>query len=288
MPIGIRHMFERRLGLFPLGFTSDGQIFCNTYLGDYPQFIPGVQSDPAANNSPGWMLLSFNKPVTASSSLTNYPPKNAVDEDIRTWWSAKTGDAGEWLKVDLGRMRRVQSLQINFADQGTTNLGRLRNDAYRYFVESSLDGRQWSLCLSRKDNQRDAPQDYFQLPVPLLARFVRLTSVHVPAGGVFSVSGFRIFGDGLGKAPAAVAGVAAARDGADGRVMRVSWSPAAGADFYIVRYGIARDRLFNNYQVYGTDHVDINSLNLGVHYFLTVDAVNESGVTKGTDILNVK
>jgi hypothetical protein len=288
MPIAVRHMFERRLGLFPLGFTADGQIFCNTYLGDYPQFVPGAQKSPAENNSPGWMLLSYAKPATASSSLTGFPPKNAFDEDIRTWWSANSGNPGEWLQVDLGKIRRVQALQINFADQGTTNLGRLRNDAYRYYVESSTDNQHWTICVDRKDNVRDAPHDYVQLDRPLSARYLRLTGVHTPAAGFFSVSGFRVFGEGLDEAPAPVSQVKAARDSADARVLHVSWPSVPGPDFFIVRYGIAPDRLFNNYQVYGTDHVDINSLNAGVSYFLTVDAVNDSGVTKGTEILAIK
>jgi hypothetical protein len=288
MPIAVRHMFERRLGLFPLGFTPDGQIFCNTYLGDYPQFVPGSRKDPAGNNSPGWMLLSYAKPATASSSLTNHPAKDAFDEDIRTWWSAGTNRPGEWLQVDLGKVCRIQALQINFADEGTTNLGRLRNDSYRYYVESSLGGRHWSTCLDRKNNLRDAPHDYFQLPDPISARYLRLTGVHTPAAGLFSVSGFRIFGEGLGQPPGPVTGITATRDAADTRVLHVAWSAAGGAEFYIIRYGTARDRLFNNYQVYGANRFDINSLNTGVTCYLTVDAVNDSGITRGTEIVVVK
>src|SRR5882724_4360237 len=76
MTISMRHMFERRLGLFSAGFTPAGQMFCNTYLGDYPQFVPGSSKNPAENNSPGWMLLSYNKSVTASSALEQFPSKN--------------------------------------------------------------------------------------------------------------------------------------------------------------------------------------------------------------------
>ncbi len=288
LPIGVRHMFERRLGMFPLGFTKDGQIFCNTYLGDYPQFVPGVQRDPAENNSPGWMLLSCAKPATASSALDAFPVKNAFDEDVRTWWSATSGNVGEWLRVDLGKTCRVDALQINFADQGTTNLGRLRNDAYRYYVETSNDGQNWTTCLDRRDNHRDAPHDYAQLDEPVAARYLRLVGVHTPAGGFFSVSDFRVFGQGPGKPPPRVGGVAATPDASDARVVHVSWSSVKEADFYIIRYGIARDRLFNNYQVYGADHFDINSLNIGVSYYVTVDAVNDVSVTRGSRVVAVK
>lgn len=288
MSISVRHMFERRLGLFPLGFTRDGQMFCNTYLGDYPQFVPGVRKDPATGNSPGWMLLSYAKPATASSTLQSFPVKNAFDEDIRTWWSAVTGGTGEWLRVDLGKVCRIEAIQVNFADQGSTNLGRLRGHGYHYYIEASKDGKSWSTIVDRRDEGRDAPQDYTQLDEPVMARELRLVNVRSPAGGLFSVSGFRIFGNGPGEPPGPVEGVKAARDVTDARCLRVSWMPDEAADFYIIRYGVKPDRLFNNYQVYGTNRFDINSLNTGTSYYLTVDAVNDSGVSKGTHVLEVK
>jgi xylan 1,4-beta-xylosidase len=287
MTISIRHMFERRLGFFPAGFTPDGQMFCNTYLGDYPQFVPASIKNPE-DNSPGWMLLSYRKPATASSELKGFPVENAFDENVRHWWSAAMDEPGEWLQVDLGKPCRIDALQINFADQGATTLGRVDNDAYRYHVQISDDAAHWQTCLDRDNNTLDLPHDYTQLEQPVTARYVRLVNVHMPAGALFSVSGFRIFGSGLGKAPAKVKDVKAVRDDSNLRHAHVSWRPVKNADFYIIRYGISRDRLFGNYQVYGTNEFDINSLNLGVSYYLTVDAINDNGITKGTKILAVK
>jgi hypothetical protein len=281
MTISVRHMFERRLGLFPTGFTPDGQLFCNTYLDDYPQYVPGSSKNPAENNSPGWMLLSYHKSATASSTLENFPVKNAFDENIRTWWSANSSNPGEWLQVDLGKPCRIEALQINFADQGVTNLGRMLNDSYRYTVQFSDDGAQWRTAVDRSDNRRDSPHDYIQLDKPLTARYAKLINVHLPGGGFFSISGFRLFGNGLAPAPASASNVQVTRNPSDSRRVHVSWKPAPRADFYIVRYGIARDKLFNNYQVYDATECDINSLNAGANYYFAVDAVNDSGITKG-------
>jgi xylan 1,4-beta-xylosidase len=288
MTISARHMFERRLGLFSAGFTPDGQMFCNTYLGDYPQFVPGSSKNPAENNSPGWMFLSYNKSATASSALEQFPIKNAFEEDIRTWWSATSGKEGEWLQVDLGKPCRIEAIQINFADQGMTNLSQMTDDFYRYTVQLSDDGTHWNTVLDRSDNWQDSPHDYAQLDKPVTARYARLVNIHMPGGGLFSVSGFRIFGNGLGEAPVPVEDVKTVRDLSDPRRVHVSWKPAERADFYIIRYGIARDRLFNNYQVYQTNQFDINSLNAGVNYYLTVDAVNDSGITRGEKVFPVK
>jgi hypothetical protein len=102
------------------------------------------------------------------------------------------------------------------------------------------------------------------------------------------VSELRVFGSGLGAPPSQVRGVAAARDAADPRRVRISWAPAKGASFHIVRYGIAADRLFNNHQVYDANYLEIASLNAGVPYFVGIDAVNDSGVTMAKSVVSVK
>ena len=61
------------------------------------------------------MLLNYNKPVQASSTLGEYSPNNAVDESIKTYWSAATADPGEWIQTDLGKVSTVNAIQINYA-----------------------------------------------------------------------------------------------------------------------------------------------------------------------------
>jgi xylan 1,4-beta-xylosidase len=280
--ISVRQMFERRISVFPAGFTSDGQMFCNTYLGDYPQLLPGAENSSTMNNSAGWMLLSYAKKAEASSEKTNFPVVNAFDENIQTWWCARTGNADEWLKVDLGKSCRIEALQINFADEDAEIHGKLHNDAYQYYIEASCDGSKWKSILDRSNNHRDAPHDYEPLEQPVQARYVRLVNVHCPADASLSISGFRIFGNGLGRPPAAIRTLSAQHNPADGRKATITWAPSQRADFYIVRYGLAPDRLFNSYQIYNTTNSQINSLNCGVIYYFTVDAVNDSGVTPGT------
>ncbi|HTJ79135.1 MAG TPA: family 43 glycosylhydrolase [Rariglobus sp.] len=286
--ISQRHIFERRLAMYPTKFFPDGQLATNTCFGDYPQFTPGTSTDPFDANSPGWMLLSLHKPVEVSSSLDQFPATNAVDEKIKTWWSAKTGDANEWLKVDLGSVATIQAVQVNFADQDSTALDRLRGDAYRYLVEVSDDGKAWRTLVDKKDNTRDAPHDYTQLPAPVTGRYVKLTNLHTPAGAKFSVSGLRVFGNASGRLPSKVKGITAERDSSDGRMAHLTWAPSKHAEFYIVRYGVRPDRLFTEFQVYDATSLDLSSLNVGVDYFFTVDAVNATGVTHGKTVIPLK
>jgi xylan 1,4-beta-xylosidase len=280
--VAVRAAFERRLVLYPMKFFADGQVAANTYLGDYPQYVPSGKPDDFAANSPGWMLLSLHKPVKASSELPNFPATNAVDENIKTWWSAATGHPHEWLQVDLGAPDKIEAVQINFADQGSTTLGRLTGDAYRYIVEASGDGSHWRTVIDRAHNHRDAPHDYEPLAAPVTARYVRIVNLHVPAPMLFSISGLRVFGNAPGPGPANVTGITAKRDPQDGRNAVISWQPSAGAEFYIVRYGIRPDRLYSNYQIYTGTHLDLHALNADTPaYYATVDAINASGIAAG-------
>jgi hypothetical protein len=289
--IGKRHMFERRLAVYPAGFVSvsgePDQLVCDTYLGDYPQFVPGVAADPLKMNSPGWMLLSYKKTVTASSALDGFAPESAVDENLQTWWSAADGQSGQWLQVDLGKPCRIEAVQVNFADQDAVAYGREEEHYYQWLLEVSDDGAAWRPLIDRRDSKRDAPHDYTQLPLTVTGRYLKLTNTRMPAGAKFSVSGLRVFGHGDGKAPLTVSGVEAKRL-ENKRLAKVNWSPSAGADFYIVRYGLAPGRLYSNIQVYDKTELDLTGLNTDVGYFVSVDAVNDSGVTMGTRAVPVK
>ena len=276
MSISRRFMFERRLGLFPAGFGSRGELFADTYLGDYPHYVDGTRG------LTGWMLLSRGKAVTASSSLDGMPPERAADEDVRTWWSARTGDPGEWFRMDLGAAKRVEALQVNFADQDSKGVG-ISRDGYRYAVEGSLDGRAWRMLVDPARTGRDAPHDYRVLPRATRIRYVRVRNLHMPDQGKFSLYDLRVFGRGDAPMPRRPVPIAATRDPADARRATIRWQPSADADFYVVRVGVRADLMTQNYQVYGgRTALDIASLTQGVAYVYAVDAVNERGITRGT------
>ena len=102
MTISVRHSFERRLGLFPVAISARNGMYAHTAWSDYPFYIPDKKVDfNKTDLSMGWNLLSFRKPVSASSSLPGYEPDKANDEQIETWWAAQTGKKGEWLQIDM-------------------------------------------------------------------------------------------------------------------------------------------------------------------------------------------
>jgi len=274
MTLSKRHLFERRLGLFPTRFTRSGEIIADTYLGDYPHYIDGDRE------LTGWMLLSRHKPVTVSSTLAGFRAENAVDEEVRTWWSATTGSAHEWLEIDLGGLKSIEAMQINFADQDSQGRG-VSQDVYNYVLEVSANRRLWHTVVNHSKQGRDSPHDYEVLPKTEHARFVRLRNVHSPDGGKFSLYDLRVFGRGTGAKPSDVTAADIERDAQDGRKATITWAPAKNAEFYIVRLGIRPDLLNQNYQVYdGQTSLTVASLNVGVKYCVALDAVNENGITR--------
>jgi hypothetical protein len=282
MTISVLHMFERRLGLFPAGFDADGVMYTDTALGDFPRLLPDGR--PA-----GWMLLSRGKPAVASSSTDGHAPALAFDEEVRTFWSARTGDAGEWLRVDLGGPRELQAVQLNFAEDGATSLGRPAALRHRYRLEASANGRSWTTLADRSGSTRDAPHDYVELapgPATAKVRYLRVTNVEQPPGARFGFRDLRVFGRAPGPPPAAVAAPRAVRSAEDPCRAKVTWAPAKGAIGYVVRFGIAPDKLYQSRQAWDAAAA-INSLDAGTAYYLAVDSLNESGVTRGTAVVKI-
>ncbi len=161
----MKNNFERRLGIWPAGFDGDDILYSNTAFGDYPQFLPVEKKDHLHGNFTGWMLLNYNKPVQVSSTFGGYAANNAVDEDIRTYWSAASGAPHEWIQTDLGALSTVNAVQINYADQDVDSsfLGKIPGLYHQYILWESSDGKTWNILDDKSHNQTDIPHEYLEL-----------------------------------------------------------------------------------------------------------------------------
>jgi len=284
MAISVKHMFERRLGLFPVTFDDDGTMHADTALGDYPQLAPPLRTSGSAGNRAATMLLSYGRKASASSSLDGFGPERAVDEDVKTYWSARTGATGEWLAVDLGRSCRVDAIQANFGEHEATQRGRDARAWRQYRVDGSPDGTRWQALVDRSGATRDLPHDYVELAAPAQVRWARVVNVHTPGGGAFAVRDLRLFGACGSSAPAPVARIEARRDGSDARNAVVRWELVPGAEGYLVRYGSAPGKLYRSREVRGQREITLHDLDVGTPYFFTIDSFNDGGVTAGTSV----
>jgi xylan 1,4-beta-xylosidase len=283
MVVSVKHQFERRLGIFPVEFDAQGVMHADTLLGDYPQMLPALRKESGTNLT-GWMLLSYGKKASASSSLDGFGPEKAFDEDIKTYWSARTADSREWLKIDMGNPVRIHAVQVNFAEHESTAMGRSPEIYQQYALEGSLDDTNWTLLVDRGANRKDAPHDYTELDHPADLRYLRLKNIRTAGGGPFSIRDLRVFGTGAGKPPQKAPEFRVQRDSTDPRNAAVRWEIAPGAEGYVVRYGMAPGKLYQNYEVRGQKEIVIHGLNAGVDYYFTVDAFNDCGRTPGTNV----
>jgi hypothetical protein len=279
--ISQKHMFERRLVLYPVQYDAVGSMYTYTKFGDYPQYMPHKKITNSADIYTGWMLLSYNKKVTVSSWLPGFDPTNITDENIRTYWSARTGNRGEYAQIDLGELYDVYALQINFAEHNTTKLGRNNTSGFTYTVEYSLDGTTWNILIDKSKNKEDISHDYIELPKKQACKYIRITNITV-SDGTFALSGLRIFGKGNGPLPQPVQNFTAQRNETNKKQVTLSWEKVPRATGYVISYGSQKDQLYSHYMVYADTTVVISSLSATQPYYYSIEAFNEFGISKPT------
>ena len=168
MQISKNHDMERRVGIWRAGFDKDGVLFCNQQFGDWPMAVEQAKEDPWAK--PEWYLLSYQKAMTASSSEEGREPSFATDENIQTWWRAAGNQPGEWISMDLGEVKDVRAVQINFADDkiDAPLPGERQGERYidpsqhktRWLLEASADGTNYFVLADKSDAETNLPHDF--------------------------------------------------------------------------------------------------------------------------------
>lgn len=274
--LSLKYKFERRIGLYPTAFDPDGVMYSTTAFGDYPCWNADYDIKNPSDRFTGWMLLSYEKPVKVSSTDSIYSASNLTDENMRTYWAAKTGEPGEWVEIDLGGMKHIKAIQLNYYDHKSVQHNRANDLYYQYRIYSSDNGTDWTLVIDKSDNDKDVPHDYIELSETLDARYLKLENIHVPSGN-FCLSEFRVFGFDDGEKPLPVQNFKVVRDKQDKRNAMISWSPSSGAYGYNIYYGIAPEKLYNCITVNGADHYDFRGLDLGTTYYFAIEALSESG-----------
>ncbi|OQP49397.1 xylosidase [Niastella yeongjuensis] len=294
--ISVKNNFERRIGIWPAGFDKDDVMYMDAAFGDYPHYLPiNVSSPPAGGGGregaeggeasfTGWMLLNYSKPVTVSSTLASYYANFAVDENIKTYWSAATGNKGEWIATDLGSTCTVRAIQLNYADQDVNFLGKQQGTYHQYKLYQSADGKNWKLLVDKSNNKTDVPHDYIELQTPVQTRYIKLENIHMP-GGKFAISGLRVFGNGNGNKPEEVKQFIVLRTEKDKRSAWLKWRPVDNAYAYNIYMGLAPDKLYNCVMVYSSNEYYCKAMDKEKPYYFTIEAINESGVSVRSKVI---
>lgn len=288
MVINTKNNFERRIGLWPAGFDKDDVMYCNTAFGDYPHYLPNGTADHLKSRFTGWMLLNYNKPVQVSSVLGSFSANNLVDESIKTYWSAETGNKGEWLISDLGEISTVHAVQINYADQDVEFLGKTLGKYHQYIIYYSNDGKKWKTLIDKSSNKKDVPHDYIELEQPVQARYLKMVNIHMPTGK-FAISGFRVFGLGNGEKPQLVKNFAALRGNmTDRRNVWFKWQISPDAYAYNIYIGTDPQKLYNCVMVHNANEYYYQGMDKTIPYYFAIEAINENGVSSISEIIKAE
>jgi len=275
------------LAIYPTAVDEDGVMYSNTALGDYPQYYPAERKVGGVDNYVDWKLLSVGKKAIVSSTFEGYKASQALDEDFKTCWAAETGNPGEFFTVDFGAPASVNAIQINWDHIGAARAaasggfgGGMRNtpapatdQLYQcYEVFASLDGENWTKVISKPENRMELKHDYNEFNKPFEARFIKVVNVKTYDDAKFCIKDLRIFGTTPKMKTTKVEKFMALRNPADRREANVVWEPVPGADGYVVRYGIEKDKLYNSYIVYDKTMLYMHSMNTAPEYFFEVEA----------------
>jgi hypothetical protein len=286
--IAVNWNFERRIAMFPAGFDKDGQMFANTRFGDFPHYLPTGKWQNKDALFAGWMLLSYRKPCTASSVRDTLQAIHVTDENPRTFWVANTTKPGEWLTLDLQQHQEVKAFQINYTDY-KSNIYKNDSTVYIQFrMYHSPDGKNWQLLADLSQEKQDRPNAYIELTKPVKTRYIKFEHMYVPTPNL-AISDIRVFGHGFGKVPKMPAGLKALRQ-EDTRNATINWKPVAGAVGYNILWGIGKNKLYQTYQVWAEEGntLELRALTVGQDYYFAIEAFNENGVSKMSEVVYVK
>jgi hypothetical protein len=288
--IAVNWNFERRIEMVSAGFDKDGVMFANTRFADFPQKLPAKKWQKSDELFAGWMLLSYKKPCVASSvKEAKFDANLVTDENPRTFWVANTNKKGENLIIDLEKEALVKSFQINYTDYKSDIYDSSLPKVYIQFkIYTSLDNKSWTLVADNTNEKRDRPNAYEELAKPIKARYIKFENSHVPMPNL-AISDIRIFGNGYEKTPEIPRNLTIIRQ-KDERNADISWQKAPNTVGYNILWGIAPDKLYQTYQVWGDapQTLELRALTVGQKYYFAIEAFNENGVSKVSEVIGAR
>lgn len=140
------------------------RIDCRERTTEYGFSLWEVEVYPPVRN------LAYRCRMSASAALPDNPASAVVSGASGVGWRAPAGAKGQWIQLDLGTVRTIGRLVLDWGNIG----------AMKYTVELSDDGRRYTPVHNREDG---VPAEQATVTFkPQRARYVRITC-NAPFGG---------------------------------------------------------------------------------------------------------
>ncbi len=126
------------------------------------------------------------KKATAGTSQAGHDPAHANDGDKDSRWCAAAEGINQWWQVDLGDVRSVRYLAIEFEREEKN---------YGYQIKASTDASTWQTIVSKSTSRSPrwgGPSQVFH-DVDAQARYVRIEFTQLQGGVWASIRGFSVY-----------------------------------------------------------------------------------------------
>ncbi len=200
------HMYERRIGMDPVGIDEDGEMYCPAVT-ETPQFAPGVLPHPEQGSGTGWLPLTFLQRPTATSHAPGRDPLYASDDSVLTWWQPAEDDPEPCITFPLGQPGRatvfeVHAVRLIWRDIGMETAKGVLPGPFRYVVEYTPDPglTDWRMLIDASENTEDLPIDYRQTEA-VRAHGIRLKILGSPEEITPGLCSLTAFGEAAVRQP---------------------------------------------------------------------------------------
>jgi hypothetical protein len=222
----------RRIGMDSIDFDANGNPFTRG-PSETPQWAPGLVANPVRNGDSGSIAVSINKlrAMHSQSAFSSERPGHeaayAIDDSNGTVWQPAENDGQPTLTIDLiaptefetNQLFEIDSSRLEFAAGGGFGGRGARGaagappaaapappaaaapnaiTAFRYKIEVSMDGKQYTTVLDKTNNNVTRYTEFDEIP-PTRCRFVRLTMTDWPRRGTtpLGITEFTVFGKAI-------------------------------------------------------------------------------------------
>ena len=190
------HLFERRIGMDPLGVDEDGELYCPAVT-ETPQYAPGVLAHPERGNDVGLLPLTCMMWPEVTSAAPGREGIYAVDDSVITWWQPAAEGKEPAITVPLtdGMNCSISALRILWRDIGMDCPAGIVPGPFQYVVEyaAAEAPNDWKLLVDASENVTDYCCDYRQFETVLATR-VRLRILGAPQGITPGLTSLTVFG----------------------------------------------------------------------------------------------
>lgn len=199
IPMSVDHLFERRIGVDPVGIDEDGCLYALTGC-DVPQYAPGVLEHPEKGNAVGLVSCSAMTVTSTSSYEKGHRPMYATDEVLHTWWQPKADDGAPFFAMSLRAAYYISAVRLMWKDIGLNFENGIVPGAYRYVIEGADgdDSGNWLTLVDASENTTDLTVDYRTFDEVRLTK-LRIRILGCPEGITPGIVNFTAFGESAAR-----------------------------------------------------------------------------------------